>query len=121
MQGRGPAADRATPAQLEEIEMALAKMEDGLDLMEDFYRADLEFHVAMTKAANNQVLTEMRNVISSHMTKDRETFLGAGALRTGDCLATARAVYSAVEQGSSQQAVARMAEHLALVAMRYSA
>ena len=109
------AADRATPAQLKDIAKALQNMEHSLGRAEEFYRADLEFHVAVTRAANNQVLLEMMNVISGHMTKDRETFLGAGDLHTADCLATARAVYQAVERGEAREAVARMAEHLALV------
>ena len=109
------AADRATPAQLKEIEKALDKMEGCLGRPEEFYQADLNFHVTVTRASNNQVLMEMMNVIGGHMTKDRETFLGEGDLHTGDCLATAREVYRAVERGSAREAVGRMAEHLALV------
>jgi DNA-binding FadR family transcriptional regulator len=57
------AARRATPAQIETIEAALAQM-DAL-LLEDRVQADLDFHVAILRASGNLFLAQWGQTVSS--------------------------------------------------------
>jgi DNA-binding FadR family transcriptional regulator len=58
------AARRATPAQLADIEAALAQMDETQSL-EDRVQADLDFHVAILKASGNLFLAQWGQTVSS--------------------------------------------------------
>ncbi|MCB8875321.1 FadR/GntR family transcriptional regulator [Acidisoma silvae] len=57
------AAQRATPAQLAEIETALAQMD--ADTLEERVQADLNFHVAILRASANLFLAQWGQTVSS--------------------------------------------------------
>ena len=57
------AAQRATPAQLAEIEAALAQMD--AEALEDRVQADLNFHVAILRASSNLFLAQWGQTVSS--------------------------------------------------------
>ena len=52
------AAERATPADLAEIEGALAEMRATMDDDEAFVRADMRYHLAVARAGKNNVLEQ---------------------------------------------------------------
>ena len=55
-QGAAWAAERATPEDLAAIQSALAEMRSAHDTVERYAQADLDFHMAVTRAAHNTVL-----------------------------------------------------------------
>ncbi len=59
------AAERATPANLAEIEAAVRRMEEEMGSVENFIVADARFHRAVLHAAHNEFLTSMEGVIYS--------------------------------------------------------
>lgn len=59
------AAERGTNEMINKIELAQIKMEDEKGSIEDFVVADAQFHQAIFRAANNEILETMEGVIFS--------------------------------------------------------
>lgn len=57
------AAERATSAELERIEGALARMRKGLNKPREFYRADIDFHLAIFAASGNSLVDRMSTIL----------------------------------------------------------
>lgn len=56
------AAERASSEDMERIEAALVRMREGLDEPQNFYRADIEFHMAIFAASGNS-LVDCQNIL----------------------------------------------------------
>lgn len=65
----GLAAERATESELESIGAALKKMRKGLAAGESTLEADMEFHLAIAKAAHNEVLYNAVQLLRNLMRK----------------------------------------------------
>lgn len=57
------AAEKATPENIDEIWEALARMEAGLDDDKVYLDADMDYHLAVARAAHNQILEEFYNLV----------------------------------------------------------
>ncbi len=62
------AAKRATPADIKAIRTALERMDGEADHHDKALLADIDFHVAILKAAGNPFLTQMRELIQTALT-----------------------------------------------------
>ena len=109
------AAARAQPAQIAEIKRSVDKMRRFRADVGKFLEADLEFHMAVIRASNNQLLREIMELIHPRVVKDRREFLGAEELRVADCIRTSTRTLEAIDQGDSEAAMASLSEHLNLV------
>lgn len=77
------AAERATPAQLQAIDAALARMDAARDHPETYVGADLEFHLAVAAAANNRYLDRMMNDLRDLLREDMRLSVETAFRRTG--------------------------------------
>lgn len=59
------AADRATSDDLTRIEAAYLRMEKSVDDYEDFYVADVDFHLAVLNASHNQLVQRLAGIIGT--------------------------------------------------------
>jgi DNA-binding FadR family transcriptional regulator len=59
------AADRATVGDLERMENAYLRMEEFVDDYEAWYRADLDFHLAVLHASHNQLVQRLAGIIGT--------------------------------------------------------
>ena len=59
------AADRATVGDLERMEAAYLRMEETVDDYEEWYQADLEFHLAVLHASHNQLVQRLSGIIGT--------------------------------------------------------
>ncbi len=57
------AAERATPEEIARIEAALTRMRDGLDEPQHFYRADIDFHLAIFAASGNSLVDRISTIL----------------------------------------------------------
>ena len=55
----GLAAGRAAPAEIEELETALADMETAVDDRDAYLAADLRFHTVILEASHNELLAHL--------------------------------------------------------------
>ncbi|MGQ7843644.1 FadR/GntR family transcriptional regulator [Granulosicoccus sp. 3-233] len=102
------AAERATPAELDEIGSAINAMQDEVDDPRKFVVADARFHRAVLRAAHNEFLLALAGIIYSALLSsirltnpDRDTIL--------IILPFHEAVSDAIIRGNSEEAKARMA------------
>jgi GntR family transcriptional repressor for pyruvate dehydrogenase complex len=109
------AAQRASSSQLAEIGRAVVKMEAAKDKESEFYVADMDFHMAVAEASNNQVLIQMMSLIKEQMLKDRDAFLGYPRESRDQSLRLVKEVYKALRAGDVQTAVQEMTLHLNIV------
>lgn len=101
------AAASRSPEQLVAIRAALKMMETSSSIGE-WVEADLAFHTAILKATNNPLLMPLAAIIGSAL----ESLLDITARNAGDfknALPEHQKVFSAIEEGDSQDALHRMA------------
>lgn len=113
------AALRADPEAIAAVGEQVARMRETIDDLRSFARADLEFHHALGRAADNEILVDLLHVVRSllQVYADR-------AVHSEDAARVALdehdAVHRAVSAGDPDAAASAMAVHMATASARLS-
>jgi GntR family transcriptional repressor for pyruvate dehydrogenase complex len=105
------AAERATPAHLDEIAATLARQREALDSVDRFLDADVAFHLAIAQASENRVLVEMLRAVRA-LTMARMATLLAARRDMPRSYGEHERIYEAVAGRDPARAEAAMAAHL---------
>jgi GntR family transcriptional repressor for pyruvate dehydrogenase complex len=107
------AAERATPAQLAQLERAVEGMQADLSDATLFLEADIAFHMALADAAGNRFLLQALTSIHSMLRRDLQLSVEVGLRRHGNlgfAVARHRAVVDAIAAKDPVAARAAMNE-----------
>lgn len=105
------AAERATAADLAEIERYLEAMADAIRSGGRFVEQDSAFHVAIARAANNDMLADLIGALADALRPSRElSFKPSGAAEAA--LADHRKIFAAISARDAQRAHEAMVVHL---------
>lgn len=111
------AAQRATPAQLDELQTYLDRQETALDDPDAFIDADVRFHVLLARAAGNDVLADLLQSLRSMLS----VWVGR-RVRTRQATEAAydehRAIFEALRSGDVLGVQRAMDEHMATASAR---
>ncbi|MDI6600771.1 MAG: FadR/GntR family transcriptional regulator [Thermoanaerobacteraceae bacterium] len=108
------AAMRATIDNLKDIEHTLKAMEKHIGEPDYFIKQDVAFHVAVSEAAQNNILFEAINAIRDLMTEvQREIVVYPGLMEKS--FGYHKRIYQAIKEGNTEEAAKAMSEHLAHV------
>ena len=107
----GLAAERATPAQVEEINIAVQAMRDAIAREEPVLEADVQFHIAISNAAGNPLLASSLLMLRNLM---RQGMLYKHLLPgiSPAIVKSHAAIYTAIKQKNSLAAQKAMKEHM---------
>jgi GntR family transcriptional repressor for pyruvate dehydrogenase complex len=101
------------------IEDLIAKMESSVDDAKTFAVLDLEFHIALAKAADNNLLFDLVSMIRGQLARALSTvLLLPNALELS--LKEHAVIYRAVKRGDAEAARKAMNEHLSAALKRYN-
>ncbi|MDN3014676.1 FadR/GntR family transcriptional regulator [Paenibacillus sp. BSR1-1] len=114
------AAKRRTNNNLLEIEKTIEGMKESLNDYENFAKWDVEFHIAVAKASNNQVLQKITTLlIDSYRSEISKFFQVPGVIEK--ILMEHEIIYFQILNGNSQKASLIMRNHLELPEKVFSA
>lgn len=105
------AADRATPADMTEIEAGLALMADEIAQGKPGLEGDRRFHMGVAAAAHNPVLVELLQGIRGSLDRTSETSL-TRAGQPEQSLRDHRVIFEAIRAGDPEGAAKEMLRHL---------
>jgi GntR family transcriptional repressor for pyruvate dehydrogenase complex len=111
------AAARVSASDLRAIAGSLEWMRSGIDNLNAFARADLDFHNALAAAAGNGTFVDLLHVVRSllQVYADRAVHDGDGSQHRSR---RARAVYRAIAAADEDAAASAMATHMATASRR---
>ncbi|WP_223588087.1 FadR/GntR family transcriptional regulator [Neobacillus bataviensis] len=114
------AAKRRTNYNLLEIEKTIEGMKESLNDYEHFAKWDVEFHIAVAKASNNQVLQKITTLlIDSYRSEISKFFQVPGVIER--ILMEHESIYFQILNGNSSKASLIMRNHLELPEKVFSA
>jgi GntR family transcriptional repressor for pyruvate dehydrogenase complex len=105
------AAQHRSDADLDAIRKTVESMEEPSGDVDTLLELDIEFHVAISKAAHNAVLELAMNAV--HLVRPHTNTFFADLLTPEDIAAQHRAIYEAIRDADAEGASARLDEHLA--------
>lgn len=111
------AAQRATPAHIEQLRRCVEAMAADIEALDRFVEADMTFHQELAEAAGNEVLRDLLQTVRTllRVWADR-------VVREPDdanaALAQHRAVFAAIEQRDPNAAGSAMDEHMVTAGQR---
>ena len=112
----GLAAERHNPAVLAEIEQALDLLRDATGSQQHREDADFDFHLAISKASNNQyfeaTLRALRDHVNVGMTLHGQTLMRDGAKSLEAVLGEHAAIFAAIRDHRPDDASRLMQAHL---------
>lgn len=107
------AASAITPAQLEEVDAMVARMEEAAeaDDVGRYYPLNLEFHARIVEIADNHKLTQLWPLLEDalHLYRSR-SFILPGSLRASNF--DHRAIVAALREGNADGAGRLLSEHI---------
>jgi GntR family transcriptional regulator, transcriptional repressor for pyruvate dehydrogenase complex len=111
------AAQRATEDDLREIEENLKEMEEVLDRPEEYLKFDLQFHVAIARAAQNSILYNLLSMTRGYLQDWISKSLASPSTRKVRARAEAsvrehRKILQALRKGNPEQAKRAMRAHI---------
>src|SRR4051812_40124549 len=114
------AAARVEASDLDSLRTALERMRQSVGTLRTFAKADLDFHDALARTADNALLIDMLHVVRSllQVYADRAVHDETEAL---DAIAEHDAVFRAIEAGDEDAAASAMAIHMATASARVAA
>ncbi len=113
----GLAAERATADDLKKLGHLLDEMEAGLDDQDRFLSADLDFHVALARSADNRILMNALEMIRNLMRQwIRQALLVPEVPE--EALAQHKAIFMGIAKRNPQQATDAMRAHLGAMGER---
>jgi len=109
------AAQRAKAEDMVEMQRAIRAMDDHITSAEDYIAADMGFHLALAKAAQNEMFPLLIEVLADLLRESRQViFQVPGAPERGQFWH--RRIYQAIEQHDTLGAREAMQQHLQQVA-----
>jgi DNA-binding FadR family transcriptional regulator len=109
------AAERRDPGALEEAHLAAGVMRDPEVTVEDFYAADVRFHIAMVRASGSEamylVMLAVREAIARHLLSALRSLPDASA-ELAELARQHDAILGAVEAGEGVAAAQKMRDHI---------
>jgi len=109
------ASVRADPAQQKKMEHLIKIMQDNRSDLETINKADLEFHLTLAEATNNDVIYEIMKLLIEKVELYADKFWATLPKTRGKAISTANQVFYHVIKGDSKEAAQSMREHLELV------
>ena len=109
------ASVRADPAQQKKMEHLIKMMQDNRSDLETINKADLEFHLTLAEATNNDVIYEIMKLLIEKVELYADKFWATLPKTRGKAISTANQVCYHVIKGDSKEAAQSMREHLELV------
>ena len=106
----GLAAERATPADIKEMEVQLELMENNCSV-EQMAECDVEFHASLSRATHNEIYSVLLDSVVDIMLEIRHMAL-ANPDAKRDAIEKHRMLYENVNKGDAESARKVMAEHL---------
>jgi GntR family transcriptional repressor for pyruvate dehydrogenase complex len=105
------AAQRAEAEDLAEMERAIQEMDDSIETPESYIDADIDFHLALARAAQNVMFPVLTEVLTALLRESRSLiFQVPGAPERGQ--AWHRRIYKAVERQDADAAREAMKQHM---------
>ena len=109
------AAQRATPEDFEELNQAIQEMDESIDSPEGYIAADMDFHLALARAAQNGMFPLLIEVLADLLRESRQMiFQVTGAPQRGQLWH--RRICEAVRKQDAVAAREAMREHMQQVA-----
>lgn len=109
------AAVRADQSQIKKMENYIKIMRDNGSDLETISKADLEFHLALAEATNNDVIYEIMKLLIAKVKLYADTFSATLPKAREKAISTANQVFSHVVKGEGKKAAESMREHLEMV------
>lgn len=109
-------AERATDEIITSLEKTFKDMEaSGSEDLDEFFAHELHFHLSLSKACQNSVLTELVNALIHRISGDATRFLKTLPYTCDATLSQFRLILQALRDGDPDLAGESMATHLDLV------
>lgn len=110
------AAERATDEIINSLEGSLKAMEAaGASDLDQFFENELDFHLSLSKACQNSLLTELVNTLIHRVSGQAERFLRTLPYTCDATIDQFRRILNALKDGAPKLAGDSMEEHLDLV------
>ncbi len=110
------AAERATDEIINSLDASLKAMEaSGTSDLDQFFDNELEFHLCLSRACQNLVLTELVNALIHRISSHAERFLRTLPYTCDDTIGQFRCILKALKDGDPDVAGDCMAKHLDVV------
>ncbi|MBG9542006.1 GntR family transcriptional regulator [Cytobacillus firmus] len=109
------AANRATPADLEKLRIALHNMALSKQDPELGLKADLDFHIGIAEATHNSIFIELIHTLKGHMEETiraTQNHRFKDLSRYGDTINEHREIYLAIASGNGDKAKELMEGHI---------
>lgn len=105
------AAQRATAKDLAEMKQTIQEMDENIDMPERYIDADMRFHLALARAAQNVMFPLLTEVLTDMLRESRlMIFQVSGAPDRGQ--AWHRKIYEAIEKRDAEVARETMRQHM---------
>lgn len=108
------AAERAIPAEIEELEDIVEQHEANLATGSPTIETDTAFHMALARAAKNRVLGRLVHALIDLLAESRKEALQSGE-RAEESLKGHRNILAAIKKGDGKEAKDAMRRHLGVI------
>lgn len=109
------AARRADAKDIERIQNALLQMKKNRSSLKRFIDHDFEFHIALARASQNQLILEMMRRIVEKVHEEYDKFRPNALFQRDKAVLTADQIVKYVAKGEGEKAASAMQKHLNLV------
>ena len=109
------AAVRADSKQIKKLEKAVKKMQESGSDFKAISKADLEFHLLLAEATDNDVIYEIMKLLIEKVELYADKFWATLPKSRGKGISTINQVFSNVTKAEAKEAAESMLEHLDLV------
>ncbi len=106
------AAEKATPTDVNAMQVAIDTMESSIDDVETFITGDQDFHLALARATQNQLIVELIDSVVELLGEQRRQIFLAGVNGPSRGQKHHRRILAAVKAHDKEQARRCMIEHL---------
>ncbi len=109
------AAERAGAKQIKKIQQAVTAMEKSGDDIKAFYKADLEFHIAVAEASTNVFIRQLIKTLLKQSGRYQTRFMATSGETKEHTIITAKKIVDLISQGAGEDAALLMEKHLSEV------
>jgi GntR family transcriptional repressor for pyruvate dehydrogenase complex len=109
------ATRKAKARDIDKLRQAIARIKTNRRNIEQFYRADFDFHIAISEATGNEVMCELIKVIVEKAHRHYAQFMPDTLCRPDHALRTAEMIVDAMEKRNAERACQAMQSHLDIV------
>ena len=109
------AARRADAEDIGRIQTAFSKMKETRRDLKRFIDHDFQFHIALARASQNQLILEMMKRIVEKIHREYDKFRPNALFQRDEAVLTAEQIVEFVARGEGRKAASAMQKHLKLV------